>query len=324
MPELPDLDVYIEHLARRTVGEPLERVRLASPFVLRTARPPIRDTFGRRVTAVRRMAKRIVFALEPPEGREPLYIVIHLMIAGRFRWREPNAKIPGRLGLAAFDFPKGTLLLTEAATKKRASIHVVEGDEALRAHDPGGLEVLTADLASFRAALTLESHTLKRTLTDPRLFAGIGNAYSDEILHRAKLSPVRLSRQLTDDEVARLYEATRATLVDWVERLRAEAGGDFPEKVTAFRDEMAVHGRYGKPCPVCGSPVQRIRYSENEANYCATCQTGGKLLADRSLSRLLKDDWPKTLEEMEERKAGGVTPAPARPRSTKTKPSRPL
>jgi len=244
------------------------------------------------------MAKRVVFALA-----EDIYLVIHLMIAGRFRWKEHGAKLPGKLGLAAFDFTRGTLILTEAGTKRRASLHVVHGEDALRALDPGGLDVFSCDLASFKGSLQRERHTLKRTLTDPHLFSGIGNAYSDEILWRAKLSPVSMSTSLDDLEIARLLDATRTTLREWLDRLRAEAKGEFPEKVTAFRDEMAVHGKFGKPCPACGSPVQRIRYSENEANYCARCQTGGKLLADRALSRLLKGDWPKSLDELEERKA---------------------
>ena len=294
MPELPDLEVYREQLAARVVGEPVEHARLTSPFLLRSFDPPLRAIEGQRVVTVRRMAKRIVLAFE-----RDLFLVFHLMIAGRFRWKERSAKIPGKLGLLALDFPKGTLLLTEAGSKRRASLHVVRGEAALRALDPGGMEPLDATLAAFSAALTKERHTLKRTLTDPSVFAGIGNAYSDEIFHRARLSPVRMTTQLQPDEIARLHDATRAVLLEWTERLRKEAGGDFPEKVTAFRPEMAVHGKYGKPCPVCGTPVQRIRYASNESNYCAKCQTGGKLLADRALSRLLKGDWPKSLEEME-------------------------
>ncbi len=294
MPELPDVVVYLERLGPRILGQPLENVRLASPFFLRSVEPPISAAAGRRVTALRRLGKRLVIGLE-----EELSLVLHLMIAGRLRWRPPRARVPGRLGIAALDFPAGTLLVTEAGTRKRASLHLVQGADALAALDPGGLEVLEADASAFRAALTRESHTLKRALTDPRLLSGIGNAYADEILHRARLSPVRLTRQLGDDEIARLHAAAQATLREWIERLRAEAGDGFPEKVTAFRAGMAVHGRYRQPCPVCGSPVQRIVYAENETNYCARCQTGGVLLADRSLSRLLKSDWPRTLEELE-------------------------
>jgi formamidopyrimidine-DNA glycosylase len=299
VPELPDLEVYREHLAARLVGKELVKARLASPFLLRTFDPPLRELEGKKVTGVRRMAKRIVLEFEGD-----LFLVIHLMIAGRFRWKgQTGEKIPGKLGLAAFDFPNGTLILTEAATKRRASLHAVRGEAALKELDPGGIEPLTAKLAAFRAALTRERHTIKRTLTDPHVFAGIGNAYSDEILHRAKLSPARMTTQLSDDEIERLFEATKAVLVEWTKRLRDDAKDAFPEGVTAFREEMAVHGKYGKPCPVCGSPVQRIRYADNEANYCAKCQTGGKLLADRSLSRLLKSDWPKTLEELEARRS---------------------
>jgi formamidopyrimidine-DNA glycosylase len=297
MPELPDVVVYLESLQPRIVGHTLQRVRLASPFLLRSVDPPLGEVEGRSVRELRRLGKRIVMGLEPD-----LFLVLHLMIAGRLHWKEHGAKLPGKVGLAAFDFDNGTLTLTEAGTKKRASLYVVRGEETLAAHDPGGLEVLDATLAEFRAALLRENHTLKRALTDPHLFSGIGNAYSDEILHRAGLSPLALTQRLKEDEIGRLFEATRATLLDWLERLRQEAGGDFPEKVTAFRDGMAVHGRFGQPCPVCGSPVQRIVYAENETNYCPTCQTGGKLLADRSLSRLLKDDWPRTIEEWEERK----------------------
>jgi formamidopyrimidine-DNA glycosylase len=299
MPELPDVAVYLESLEPRIIGQPLERVRLRSPFLLRTVAPPLSAVLGARVAGLRRIGKRIVIALEG--GR---FVVLHLMIAGRLRWRPAGTKLPGKLGLAAFDFPTGTLLLTEASSKQRAALHVVEGEAALAALDPGGIEPLEADLAEFRSAVLRERHTLKRTLTDPRILSGIGNAYSDEILHRAKLSPVRLTDQLTAEELARLHAATRETLAEFTARLRREVGEGFPEKVTAFRDDMAVHGRYGKPCPVCGTPVQRIVHAENETNYCPTCQTGGKLLADRSLSRLLKEDWPRILEELEERRTG--------------------
>jgi formamidopyrimidine-DNA glycosylase len=298
MPELPDVVVYVEALERRILGQPLERVRLASPFVLRSVDPPVREAEGRRVVAVRRLGKRILLALEGG-----LFVVIHLMIAGRLRWRPPGAKTPGRIGLAAFDFPGGTLLLTEAGSKRRASLHLVRGEAALAGFDRGGLEPLETSLAGFRDRLVSESHTLKRALTDPRLFSGIGNAYSDEILHRARLSPVALTRRVDDDGIERLYDAARAVLVEWTDRLRREAGDGFPENVTAFRDGMAVHGRFREPCPICGTPVQRIRYADNETNYCPACQTGGRLLADRGLSRLLKEDWPRSLEEMEERLA---------------------
>jgi formamidopyrimidine-DNA glycosylase len=294
MPELPDLSVYIETIGAKTIGDPLEHVRLASPFLVRTVDPPVRALEGKRVLGLRRVGKRIVFALE-----EELFLVVHLMISGRFRWRERGAPIPKKLGLAAFDFPRGTLVLTEASSKKRASLHVLRGEEALRALDPGGIEPLEATEAEFAAALRKESHTLKRSLTDPRLFAGIGNAYSDEILHRAQLSPTRLTRQLSDAEIARLLEATGTVLREWTARLRQESGGEVPEKVTAFHEGMAVHGRYGAPCPVCGAKVQRIVHAENESNYCARCQTGGKLLADRALSRLLREDWPRSLDELE-------------------------
>jgi formamidopyrimidine-DNA glycosylase len=307
MPELPDIVVYLERLYPRVVGQPLVRVDLRSPFVLRSVRPPIQQAQGRCVTGLRRLGKRIVFELEGE-----LFLVVHLMIAGRFHWRAgaSPAKLPGKIGLAAFHFPTGTLQLTEASTRKRAGIHLVEGEAALREHDPGGLEVLDCAPRGFAEALRRENHTLKRALTDPRLFSGIGNAYSDEILHRARLSPVKLTQQLDDAEIARLLEATRATLIEWTDRLRADVGNGFPEKVTAFRPGMAVHGRYGQPCPACGAAVQRIRYADNETNYCARCQTGGKLLADRSLSRLLRADWPRTLEELEER-AGGASPRPS-------------
>jgi formamidopyrimidine-DNA glycosylase len=297
MPELPDLTVYLETIGAKTIGRAFERVRVASPFLVRTVDPPLKAVEGKKVLGLRRVGKRIVFVLE-----DHLFLVVHLMIAGRFKWRERGAPVPKKLGLAAFDLPEGTLLLTEASTKKRASIHVVRGEAALAALDPGGLEPMTASRDEFRAALVRESHTLKRTLTDPHLFAGIGNAYSDEILHRARLSPARLTRQLGDDEVARLHEAVKAIVNEWTARLRDDAGGEIPEKVTAFHDAMAVHGRYGKPCPDCGSPVQRIVYAENESNYCARCQTGGRLLADRAMSRLLREDWPRSLDELEARR----------------------
>ena len=294
MPELPDVEVYVEAIAARVLGQTLERIRVASPFVLRSADPPLADAAGRRVVAVRRVGKRVAVALDGE-----LFVAVHLMIAGRLHWREPGAKVPGRVGLAAFDFPNGSLLLTEAGTKRRAAIHLVRGEAALRALDRGGIEPLSAGPEAFAAALRRENHTLKRALTDPALFAGIGNAYSDEILHRARLSPVALTQALSDAQVAALWRATTEVLSEWTERLRAQAGGGFPENVTAFRAEMAVHGKYGEPCPVCGAPVQRIRYAENETNYCARCQTGGKLLADRSLSRLLKKSWPRSIDELE-------------------------
>jgi formamidopyrimidine-DNA glycosylase len=294
MPELPDLTVYLEGLESRIANRRLLCVRLLNPFLLRTAVPPISAAEGRQVTGLRRIGKRIVIALEGD-----LYLVLHLMVAGRLRWLEANAKPPGRIALALFEFESGRLAFTEAGTKRRASLHLVEGEAALRAMDPGGLEVSGLDLASFSAQLKKENHTLKRALADPHLFAGIGNAYSDEILHRARLSPVALTKQLKEEELLRLYESTKTTLQDWITRLRTEANNKFPEKVTAFHEGMAVHGRFGKPCPVCGAPVQRIRYAENETNYCARCQTGGKLLADRSLSRLLKKSWPRSIDEME-------------------------
>ncbi|HXX68745.1 MAG TPA: DNA-formamidopyrimidine glycosylase family protein [Polyangiaceae bacterium] len=298
MPELPDVELYVEALRRRVVGEPLRRVRVANPFLVRSFEPPLAAAADLRVEHVRRIGKRIVFDLETD-----LHVVLHLMIAGRLRWRTPDAKIPRKIGLAAFDFSRGTLLLTEASTKRRASLHVVRGDEAVRALDPGGLEPLSADRDAFEAALRRESHTFKRALTDPHIFSGIGNAYSDEILWHARVSPLRMTRAATSEEVGRLYDSTKSTLRDWVERLRRETGEAFPEEVTAFREGMAVHGRYGKPCPACGAPVQRIVYAQIEANYCAECQTGGKLLADRALSRLMRGDWPKTLEELEQQKA---------------------
>lgn len=298
MPELPDLTIYLETLAPRVLGEPLLGVRLASPFVLRSVSPPLATTAGREVVGLERLGKRLVFALAGE-----YFLVLHLMIAGRLHWQPPGDKLAGKTALAAFDFPRGTLRLTEASAKKRAALWLVAGRAALAAHDPGGIEPLACDLAAFTATLRRENHTLKRTLTDPRLFAGIGNAYSDEILHRARLSPAALSQRLDAAGIERLFVATRATLGEWIDRLRREAGDSFPEKVTAFRPQMAVHGRFGQPCPDCGAPVQRLVYAENEANYCAVCQTGGKLLADRALSRLLHGDWPRTLEELEERKA---------------------
>jgi len=293
MPELPDVTVYIEALEKRIVGDTLLGIRLASPFVLRTVQPRPAEMAGRRVIALRRVGKRIVMELE-----DERFIVVHLMVAGRFRWLAAGAKVPGKIGLAAFDFTRGTLALTEAGSKRRASIHLLAGADALAALDPGGMDVMTATEVEFAAALRSGRHTLKRSLTDPRLFSGIGNAYSDEILHRAKLSPVQLTTNLPDAEVARLFGAVREVLEEWTERLRRETGDGFPEKVTAFRPEMAVHGKYGQPCPVCGAPVQRIVYAENETDYCARCQTGGRLLADRSLSRLLKSDWPKSIDEL--------------------------
>ena len=294
MPELPDLTVYLESLAARIANRRLARVRLLNPFLLRTALPPIARVEGRKVLNLRRLGKRIVVGLE-----DELYLVLHLMIAGRLRWIEGNNKAPARITLALFEFDNGVLAFTEAGTKRRASLHVVEGKASLDAMNPGGIEVMEADLGTFRERLIGENHTLKRALTDPRLFAGIGNAYSDEILHRARLSPVALTGQLTQEEIARLFSSTTEVLGQWTERLRANAGAGFPEKVTAFREGMAVHGRYGKPCPVCGAPVQRIVYAENETNYCARCQTGGKLLADRALSRLLKKSWPRSIDELD-------------------------
>jgi len=285
--------VYIEALEKRIIGRKLEHFRIANPFLVRSVDPPIGDTEGHTVVAIRRLGKRIAIGFE-----NDLWIVIHLMIAGRFRWVASGAKIPGKLGLAAFDFESGTLILTEAGSTRRASLYVVKGEASLESTDRGGLEPLECSLADFTERLTSENHTLKRSLTDPTLFSGIGNAYSDEILHRAKLSPLRLTSKLTPDEISRLYSATRETLVDWIGKLRDEAGDDFPKNVTAFREEMAVHGRYGKPCPVCGTPVQRIRYASNETNYCPRCQTEGKLLADRAMSRLLKQDWPKSIDEL--------------------------
>ncbi len=294
MPELPDIAAYISALETRIVGQPLVHVRLASPFLLRTAEPPIGSVEGRVVRELRRIGKRIAIGLD-----DDLWLVLHLMIAGRLHWRPPQAKLAGRNALAAFDFPDGSLVLTEAGSKRRASLHLFRGEADLLSVDPGGIDVFAGDLDAFRAALTSENRTLKRALTDPRIVSGIGNAYSDEILHAAKLSPVTLTHNLKPDEWERLFTATRETLELWIDRLRNEADAAFPEKVTAFRNDMAVHGRYGEPCPTCGSPVQRIRYADNETNYCAACQTGGKVLADRSLSRLLGADWPRTLEELD-------------------------
>ena len=299
MPELPDILLYLHALAPRVVGHRIERIRLASPFLLRSIDPPLSAVEGKTVVALNRLGKRIVFELEGE-----LFLVLHLMIAGRLRWKERGAKIPGKVGLLAFDFSHGTLVLTEAGTKRQASLHVVAGLEALQQHDPGGINVLEAGFLAFATALRQDNHTLKRALTDPHLFSGIGNAYSDEILHAARLSPFKQTASLTDEELRRLYEATNKTLTRWITLLQEEAGEEFPEKVTAFREGMAVHGRYGQPCPDCGGPVQRIVYAATEANYCPHCQTGGRLLADRALSRLLREDWPRTLEELERRRRG--------------------
>lgn len=297
MPELPDILLYLHALRPRVVGHRITRVRLASPFLLRSIDPPLASVEGKAIIDLQRLGKRLVFEVEGET-----FLVFHLMIAGRFRWKPAGTKIPGRLGLLAIDFDHGTLLLTEAGTKRQASLHVVHGRDRLTAHDPGGLEVLDASLTAFADALRADNHTLKRALTDPHVFSGIGNAYSDEILHAARLSPFKQTGSLSEEEIERLFAATRVTLTQWIDRLRAEAGDEFPEKVTAFRPQMAVHGRYGHPCPDCGSPVQRIVYAANEANYCATCQTGGRLLADRSLSRLLREDWPRTLDDLERRR----------------------
>jgi len=294
MPELPDIAAYIHALKSRIVGAQIQQIRLASPFLLRSAEPPITAVEGRDVRELRRVGKRIAIAVEGD-----LWLVLHLMIAGRLHWRQRGAKLAGRQTLAAFDFPNGSLVLTEAGARHRASIHVLRGEAGLRSIDPGGIDIFASDLKSFREALSAENRTLKRALTDPRIVSGIGNAYSDEILHEARLSPIALTRKLKEDEWERLFTATGDTLKLWIDRLRREAQHDFPEKVTAFRKEMAVHGRYGKPCPRCGKKIQRIRYADNETNYCAQCQTGGKLLADRSLSRLLQSDWPRTMEELE-------------------------
>ena len=299
MPELPDVELYLHALRSRVLDKTLEGVRIASPFLLRTVEPSVDEVVGKRVRDLRRLGKRIVLDLD-----DELYIVIHLMIAGRFRWKSPGHKIPGRMGLAAFDFEDGTLLLTEASKKKRAALHLCHGEEALRDHDPGGLEPLEIDFASFSTALRERNHTVKRALTDPRIFSGIGNAYSDEILHRAKLSPLVWTTRMTEEQLARLHAATREVLSEWLARLIEQHGDAFPEKVTAFRPEMAAHGKYGKPCPTCGDPIQRIVFAQRETNYCATCQTGGKLLADRALSRLLKGDWPRSVEELEALRRG--------------------
>ena len=302
MPELPDIELYLHALKPRIVGRRLERIRLASPFLVRSVEPPIADAHGIKVVGLRRLGKRLVWNLEGD-----LFLIIHLMIAGRFRFLERGAKIPGKVGLAAFDFPEGSLILTEAGSQRRASLYLVRGEAALAEHDPGGLEVLTSSVEQFGDALTRENHTLKRALTDPHLLSGIGNAYSDEILHAARISPMVLTSKLTPEAIASLHAHTIAVLTKWRDDLIAETGDRFPEKVTAFREGMAAHGRYGKPCPACGTPIQRIQYAANEANYCPTCQTGGKLLADRGLSRLLKGDWPKSLDELEKLKAARRT-----------------
>ena len=309
MPELPDITVYLEALKPRVLGRRLERIRLASPFLLRSVDPPLAETHGRRIVALRRVGKRIAMGMNGGSGPE-LWLILHLMIAGRLRWRDPGVRIPRRLGLAAFDFAHGSLLLTEAGTKKRTSLHVERGDEGLARHDPGGAEPLRIDRAAFRDVLTARNHTLKRALTDPRLFSGIGNAYSDEILHRAQLSPIKWTQRLDEGEIDRLFEATRETLEEWVRRLGEALGGSFPDKVTAFHEAMAVHGKYGQACPACAAPVQRIRYADNETNYCAACQTDGKVLADRALSRLLGKDWPRSLDALEALREG---PAPRDP-----------
>jgi formamidopyrimidine-DNA glycosylase len=310
MPELPDITVYVERLIPRIVGQTFEGVRLASPFLLRTASPPLSAAQGKKVLGVSRMGKRIVVELE-----DELFLVLHLMIAGRLHWREHGKAIQGKIGLAAFDFSSGTLLLNEASPKKRAALYLVKGAQAVQEFDRGGLEVMDASIDEFRSRLLAESHTLKRSLTDPDLFSGIGNAYSDEILHRARMSPVKLTRTLDEGDVQRLFAATREVLQEWTDRLRADTADGFPEKVTAFRKDMAVHGKYNQPCPVCGTLVQRIVHAENESNYCPSCQTGGKLLADRALSRLLKQDWPRTIEELEARKPSVRSTPGARPRS---------
>jgi formamidopyrimidine-DNA glycosylase len=293
MPELPDITVYLEALQRRIVGRRLDRIRVRSPFLVRTYDPPIDAVEGKTVRRLRRIGKRIAIGLD-----DDLWLILHLMIAGRLHWKPAGAKLPGKVALAAFDFESGTLILTEAGSKHRASLHLVRGEDTLAVHDPGGLDVFAATPDEFAVAVRRENHTIKRVLTDPRVFDGIGNAYSDEILHRARLSPFALSQKLSQDEISRLFAATRDVLRKWIDRLRAEAGDGFPEKVTAFRPDMAVHGKFKRPCPVCGAPVQRIRYADNETNYCPGCQTDGRILADRSLSRLLRDDWPKHLDDL--------------------------
>lgn len=296
MPELPDIVVYIEALQKRILNQPLQRARLAHPFLLRTAEPPLSSVENKRVLKLQRIGKRIAIGLD-----DELWLLIHLMIAGRLHWKSPGVALRGKGDLGAFDFPEGSLVLTESGTQKRASLHVVQGRDALQAYDPGGIDILQTDLQTFSTVLVRDNHTLKRALTDPHLFSGIGNAYSDEILFRARLSPVALAQNLSLDEIKSLYHAARETLTEWIDRLRYQTGDGFPERVTAFRKDMAVHGRFRQPCPVCGSPVQRIRYATNECNYCARCQTGGRLLADRALSRLLKKDWPRTIDEFEKR-----------------------
>lgn len=296
MPELPDIELYLYALRPRIVGQRLQKIRLASPFLVRSFEPPLQHADGKLIRGVRRLGKRVVWEME-----DDLFLIIHLMIAGRFQWKAAGAKVPGKVGLAAFDFPNGTLILTEAGSKRRASLYLVKGERVLAEHDPGGIDVLTSSMSDFASALTGENHTLKRALTDPHVFSGVGNAYSDEILHAAKLSPMQLTGKMTPEQIANLHAQTIAVLIKWRDELIAETGDGFPEKVTAFRDGMAAHGRYGKPCSVCGTPIQRIQYAANEANYCPTCQTGGKLLADRGLSRLLKGDWPKSLDELDRR-----------------------
>jgi formamidopyrimidine-DNA glycosylase len=302
LPELPDIELYLHALRQRIVGHTLEQIRLASPFLVRSVDPPIEQASGRRVVALRRLGKRLVWQLDGE-----LFLIVHLMIAGRFKWVDRGAKVPRKVGLAAFDFDNGSLILTEAGSQRRASLYLVRGENDVAAHDPGGLEVLTSSAEEFGRALTIENHTLKRALTDPHLLSGIGNAYSDEILHAAKMSPMLLTSRLTPEQIESLHAHAIGVLTKWRDELIAATGEKFPEKVTAFRDGMAAHGRYGKPCPVCGTAIQRIQYATNEANYCPACQTGGKLLADRGLSRLLKDDWPKSLEELEQRKANRRT-----------------
>jgi formamidopyrimidine-DNA glycosylase len=297
VPELPDVELYLAALRPRVVGRPVERVRVASPFFVRTYDPPLTAIEGKQVLSVARMGKRIVFELD-----DDLFVVVHLMIAGRLRWRDRGAAIAAKVGLAAFDFPDATLLFTEAGSRKQASLHLVQGRRAVALMDPGGADVFSLSVDEFAAALRSGNHTLKRMLTDPHVFSGIGNAYSDELLHAARLSPVKLTSSLSDEDIGRLYEATRSVLAEWTERLQQQARGEFPEKVTAFHKEMAVHGKYGQPCPRCGAPVQRIVYARNEANYCAPCQTQGRLLADRALSRLLREDWPRTLEDLERKR----------------------